>query len=374
MSYEQFILTVNSSSIVILTLLTFILLIATRFRGKNSYAAAIIIIPTIPVYLYNMSRMLEWHGLSLALFPLAFSVNTTLMPLLWLFAKRNLDASFRFKHIHTLHFLPMIAFLALCLSVGTTEWQKNIVYEMSGDDAMFGDINSAIVLLQVIGYFTSIFVFIHRQKKRIKNSESDAEWIQAEWIVTFMRLFAVLFTVVMTCYMIWPRTDAWLIQILNVIAMSYLVYNSIAHPVLPALSKTEQDVADFQEPALSESVPIDVDQMREICEKATEYLKTTKAYLRPDINLALFAKEVGIPQRTLSKSINGYLHRNFFEFINEMRVEEAKHQLLHLDALGYNVDSVYTECGFRSRSTFFLVFKKTTGKTPATWLAETQKV
>lgn len=164
MSYEQFILTVNSSSIVILTLLTFILLIATRFRGKNSYAAAIIIIPTIPVYLYNMSRMLEWHGLSLALFPLAFSVNTTLMPLLWLFAKRNLDANFRFRPIHILHFLPMVASLALCLSVGITEWQKNIVYEMSGDDAMFGDINSAIVLLQVIGYFTSIFVFIHRQK------------------------------------------------------------------------------------------------------------------------------------------------------------------------------------------------------------------
>lgn len=53
-----------------------------------------------------------------------------------------------------------------------------------------------------------------------------------------------------------------------------------------------------------------------------------------------------------------------------MRVEEAKRQLLNLDASGYNIDSIFAECGFRSRSTFFLVFKKITGKTPATWLSD----
>ena len=80
-----------------------------------------------------------------------------------------------------------------------------------------------------------------------------------------------------------------------------------------------------------------------------------------------------LSQRTLSRSINGYLHLNFFEFINGMRVEEAKRRLLELDASGYTIDSIFAECGFRSRSTFFLVFKKTEGKTPAVWLAERQK-
>jgi AraC-like DNA-binding protein len=52
-----------------------------------------------------------------------------------------------------------------------------------------------------------------------------------------------------------------------------------------------------------------------------------------------------------------------------MRVEEAKRQLLELDDSGFNVDSVYAECGFRSRSTFFLAFKKMEGSTPAAWLS-----
>lgn len=110
--------------------------------------------------------------------------------------------------------------------------------------------------------------------------------------------------------------------------------------------------------------------MQEVCDQALKYMQETKAYLHPDISLALFAKEIKIPQRTLSRAINGYLGYNFFEFINRMRIEEAKRLLLELDVKDYNIDSVYSDCGFRSRSTFFLVFKKMTGKSPVAWLED----
>ena len=69
MSYHEFILVVNFSSIIILVLLAMLLLIATRFRGESGYAAAIIVLPNIPVYIYNMSRMLGWHDITLFFFP-----------------------------------------------------------------------------------------------------------------------------------------------------------------------------------------------------------------------------------------------------------------------------------------------------------------
>lgn len=62
MSYNYFILTVNSSSIIIMLVMVVVLLTATRFRSVNGYAAAIIVVPNVPVYLYNMSRMLGWHN------------------------------------------------------------------------------------------------------------------------------------------------------------------------------------------------------------------------------------------------------------------------------------------------------------------------
>lgn len=372
MGYDNFILTVNSSSIIILLVLAAILLTATRFRGANGYAAAIIVLPNVPVYLYNMSRMLGWHDFTLFMFPISSSVNTLLMPLLWLFAKKNFDTSFILKPIHLLHLLPGLVCLILTLSLSQEEIMSTIQHEMAGDDTWIGDINTSIIFVQMVVYFTVIFRFLHRRKKAIRDTASDAEWVQKEWIPVFEYLFAALFVVVMVCYVVWPRTDAWLIQILNVVAMFYLVYNTIAHPVMPMkqvvdVAQEHVESADVETQAAS---VMSRELMKEVCERATRYMEETKAYLRPDISLALFAKEVNIPQRTLSRAINGYLECNFFEFVNRMRIEEAKLRLHELKASDFNIDSIYADCGFRSRSTFYMVFKKMTGMSPAAWLEE----
>ena len=370
MGYDDFILTVNSSSIIILLGMAAVLLAATRFRGESGYAAAIIVLPNVPVYIYNMSRMLGWHNLTLFMFPISFSVNTLLMPLLWLFAKKNFDLNFRLKPIHLLHLLPALLCLGLCLAIPTEERIASIQHEMTGDDTWIGDINTIIVFIQMVAYFAVIFRFLHRKKKAIRDTVSDAEWVQKEWIPVFEYLFAALFVIVMVCYAIWPRTDAWLIQILNVIAMFYLVYNTIAHPVMPIVQvvEDEPETADTSEVETSAAPAMDEQQMKEVCEKASQYMAESKAYLRPDISLALFAREINIPQRTLSRAINGSLGCNFFEFVNRMRIEEAKRLLRDLRTSDFNIDSIYSDCGFRSRSTFFMVFKKMTGMSPAAWL------
>ena len=376
MGYNDFILTVNSSSIIILLGMAAVLLTATRFRGENGYAAAIIVLPNVPVYLYNMSRMLGWHDFTLFMLPISYSTNTLLMPLLWLFAKKNFDPSFRLRPLDLLHLLPGLVCLVLCLSISPEEQLASIRHEMTGEDTWIGDVNTMLVFLQMVGYFTVIFRFLHRKKKLINDTASDAEWVQKEWIIVFEYLFAGLFVVVMVCYAIWPRTDAWLIQILNVVAMFYLVYNTIAHPVMPIVQQVAEPVEVITEKPMPDepetpAVPsMSDEQMKEICDTASRYMAESKAYLRPDISLALFAKEVNIPQRTLSRSINGCLGYNFFEFVNRMRIEEAKRRLRELSASGYSIDGIYTECGFRSRSTFYMVFKKITGKTPAAWLEE----
>ena len=370
MGYDDFILTVNSSSIIILLGMAAVLLAATRFRGESGYAAAIIVLPNVPVYIYNMSRMLGWHNLSLFMFPISYSVNTLLMPLLWLFAKKNFDLNFRLKPIHLLHLLPGLLCLGLSLAIPAQERIASIQHEMTGDDTWIGDINTIIVFIQMVAYFAVIFRFLHRKKKAIRDTVSDAEWVQKEWIPVFEYLFAALFVIVMVCYFIWPRTDAWLIQILNVVAMFYLVYNTIAHPVMPIVQvvEDEPETADTSEVKTSAAPAMDEQQMKEVCEKASQYMAESKAYLRPDISLALFAREINIPQRTLSRAINGSLGCNFFEFVNRMRIEEAKRLLRDLRTSDFNIDSIYSDCGFRSRSTFFMVFKKMTGMSPAAWL------
>lgn len=370
MGYHEFILVVNFSSIIILLLLAALLLIATRFRGENGYAATIIVLPNVPVYIYNMSRMLGWHDITLFFFPISYSANTLLMPFLWLFTCRNFDLDHRFKPIRLLHFLPAIVSAVIAFSIPMGERLESILHETTGDDTWIGNLNAAIIFLQMIGYFTAIFIYLYRKRQYIKENYSDAEYMQKEWIIKLMVLFAVLFAVVMTCYVIWPRTDAWLIQILNVIAMSFLVYNSIAHPTVPYIQGTSRSLIKGE--AVTLHLP-DEEQMIEICSRVKEYLEATSAFLRKDLTLSMLSREIGISQKLLSRSINGYLKRNFFELINEMRVEEAKRKLLLPENAGYTIDSIYEECGFRTRSTFFLAFKKVEGKPPSQWLNSVKK-
>ena len=364
---KEAILAVNAASIAILILFAALLLTTAKSTGAKGWAALVTTMPTVPVYIYNMTRMMGWHGVALFMLPVSFSVNTTLMPLLWLFTRVSFDPDFKWRPKQLLHFLPAIAFLILGLVTPEQQKMNNILYEMTGDDTWYGDLNAVFVMLQILTYYPAIFIYLHRRKKAINDTASDAEWVHKEWVPKFMTLFFVCFVIVQVAYFIWPRTDAWLIQILNVISMTYLVYHSLAYPSMP-MTQTEEEIVKEQEvPAMS------LEQMKTICDAATDFLVESKAYLRPDISLAVFAKEMNVSSKTLSKCINGYLKINFFEFINRMRVEEAKQRLADLETSGYNIDSIYGDCGFRSRSSFFMVFKKIEGKSPAAWLENRNK-
>jgi len=99
-----------------------------------------------------------------------------------------------------------------------------------------------------------------------------------------------------------------------------------------------------------------------ILEKLNQLLITEEIYKIPDLKVKDVAGQLNISPHQLSQIINQQLQKNFKLFINEYRVEKAKYLIQHnhhftLEAIGY-------ECGFRSKSNFFLTFKKLTGDTP----------
>jgi AraC-like DNA-binding protein len=80
---------------------------------------------------------------------------------------------------------------------------------------------------------------------------------------------------------------------------------------------------------------------------------------------------VGIPRHQLSQAINSCYTGNFFDLINDYRIEAFKQfasqpEKRHLSLLG-----IAQEAGFNSKASFYSVFKKKTGMTPSEYL-ETQ--
>ncbi len=99
--------------------------------------------------------------------------------------------------------------------------------------------------------------------------------------------------------------------------------------------------------------------------KLMKYMKAEKPFLDENLSLSLLSERSGVAQSHLSQVINQHFDLNFYDFVNQFRVNEAKKMLSsreydHLSVLGIAYD-----CGFKSKSSFNRYFKKYTSLSPS---------
>jgi AraC-like DNA-binding protein len=71
-----------------------------------------------------------------------------------------------------------------------------------------------------------------------------------------------------------------------------------------------------------------------------------------------------------SKLVKSHSSYKFSDFINSVRVEQAKKLLSDNEFSQYTIVAIGLECGFNSKSTFYSAFKKFTSETPTTYRAQ----
>lgn len=98
--------------------------------------------------------------------------------------------------------------------------------------------------------------------------------------------------------------------------------------------------------------------------KLLEVMVSQKPYLDNSLNLAKLAAQNYTTTHQLSQAINQKEGKNFNDFINSYRVEEAKTRLKSIDFQNFTIEAIGQECGFNSKSTFYAAFKKFAGTTP----------
>jgi AraC-like DNA-binding protein len=89
-----------------------------------------------------------------------------------------------------------------------------------------------------------------------------------------------------------------------------------------------------------------------------------KLFLDSEIRLEKLATNLGIKKHLLSQLINEKKGMSFFEYINSLRVEEAKLLLKQNSKKQLTVIEVAYMVGFNNKVSFNSTFKKITGKTP----------
>ncbi|MCH2031899.1 MAG: helix-turn-helix domain-containing protein [Tenacibaculum sp.] len=128
--------------------------------------------------------------------------------------------------------------------------------------------------------------------------------------------------------------------------------------VINSLKTSRENIIDSTESNLKE--PTNESQFLEI----DSFIRSKNIHLQPKYTLQNLSNDLNIGSSTLSACINKNAKKSFVDYINEMRVKQAKKFLLDQKYEGYTIASIGLESGFNSKSAFYDVFKKHTGMTP----------
>ncbi len=369
-------ITANIFSLVFLLVLLVILATAARLKCSIGWFALLIATTSVPTYCTVLALMLA-PAVSVYFVAAALTLNLLFMPLLWYSVHFLLNSSFRISWRVVLHVLPAIVSCVITIVYYSNQTLNEITVNIQNLLIRGANtpllINNVFFLLQLL-YFPCVIRFVYNWKKLCtqKKTCSEQEYFNVYWLPKVLPFVFAIVCISALCYLISPFVALWVNPLLHIVGMAYLTYYVIKHSFIvpPSIAvKQKQRLAKLpetekQEPAADKD---DEEYMKEISQRVLEHLQSTQAYKNSELVLAEVAKELNVHQKKISAAINSYLNKNFFELVNTLRVEEAKQQLLSLNT-NITVESVYPECGFNSRSSFYAVFRKIEGTTPAKWL------
>lgn len=284
-------------------------------------------------------------------------------PFLWLYTIELTGGRVRFSWKIVLHFLPFLLIIFVYLSFQSIRLDEAITVMNEGNR-----IGSVLFWMGVLVQFSCYLFFIHKRWTKyqsvIQQEVSNTENVSISWVRFFMGVFLLvnLFFLFSLFAVIHLESKAWLFKSAGVIfslSIFALGYKGILQRELQTSAREES----LNSPPIApkENKPQD----QQLIDKVVAYINDKKPYLDPELTLSALARELSLNRSQLSQLINEGMGDNFYNFVNRFRVEEVKKLMVDPKYHNLNMLGLALEAGFKSKSTFNLIFKRFTGLTPS---------
>lgn len=288
-------------------------------------------------------------------------------PLLWFYVQELTGSRVGFSLKSAFHFLPFLLLICVSLLFKFIPPDNSIRLFLLES----GRLVSMIFWIVVVVQFSFYHFFIHRRwlayQRIIEQEISNTEDVNISWVRFFMGVFLFinffflvnLFVVIHLDNILWLERSTAVIFSLSIFALGYkgILQREIFY------TNTNKDVDDVN----TTSVAVAVEQNKpeqELINRLLLYIEEKKPYLDPELTLSDLAKQTAMSRNQLSQVINDGIGDNFYNFINKYRVEQVKKFMTEPTMQHFSMLGLALEAGFKSKSTFNLIFKRFTGLTP----------
>lgn len=226
----------------------------------------------------------------------------------------------------------------------------------------------------------SILVFslkvLREHKTRLNQFYSEFEYKTLKWIKIIVYIY-------LGFHLLWITEDvlvsqietielyfASLSSILTLFMVFWMGHNGFSQPEIFKVKMFQQsnesptilkDISKVLEPNVQNGFNI---EEAKLFETIRQHIQAEKLFRNPKLNLSSLAVSLDLNEKDLSRLINQQTESNFYQFINQFRVEEFKLLLNTPQAQQWSLLGLAEEAGFNSKSTFYTAFKSLEGMTP----------
>ena len=370
-----------------------------RNRRANQYLAALLAALSVLLLdgFFAARGVLATHP---HLIGLAAWVPFTLGPLVFLYVREMTAQDPAHVPPPWRHFILPTANLLLLV---TTFYFRSATYKLGiavdRDPPWFVSVTEVAVLVVGMGYASAALVLLRRHRGHVQELYSNLREVSLRWLVVLATLNAIVWTAALVGFVIRitgvadASVSTALVPIGSTITVFVIGYFQLGqveifvgqpaiHGAPPHVAPLAIDVAppaNEVPPAIDAPPEVAPDQPRD--EPKPSYQRARLAdddaaamearikaamteqhlYQRAGLTLAELADEVAATPHEVSQVLSTRLQRNFYNFVNEHRIEHVKAGLMNSDR---PVLDLAFEAGFQSKSTFNSAFRKATGTTP----------
>ncbi|ULT23523.1 helix-turn-helix domain-containing protein [Sphingobacterium sp. E70] len=265
-----------------------------------------------------------------------------------------------------LHFVPFLAFLLFSAIYLIPGLFNSYIHPPKLPQWIIFAI-TYLFFAQCIFYWIACYRLFKIHQKNIRQLSSYMEKINMIWLKYL--LIALLFMILVRLLALAHFVFNSFAPILYFMGSLALGYATLTQRSIYAVESTDNLIDESDQPKkIKTDERLTEQQVDTLKEKIVQKTTAEKLYLDPGLTLSSLADHIGINPHDLSYIINNGLEKNFYQFINELRTEEAKRLLLSEEAKQLDMFGVAISAGFNSRTTFYSSFKKATGITPTEYM------
>jgi AraC-like DNA-binding protein len=329
-------------------------LISNRILAVFFFTKSLFIV-NVFLHMYNIISL----HLYFILVPFAFFYG----PSLFLYTKSVAYKNFALKKWDAFHLIPFVlcnGYFIYIYHLRSAATKAIILADTVGQARIEELIIIGSIHLQILCYLIASILTLLSYRSELKKIYSDTKRMDLSWLNFVLFGYALIWIVDISIFILDRiSTPAFLLSSLSLI-MTFIYANIIVYKGLkqPEIFNGIEKKLKYTRSKLIQS------EKTAYLKQLESYMEQEKPYLIPSLTLNDLAEKVSIPPRYLSQIVNESLGKNFFDFVNSYRIEEAKQMLQDSSNSGFNILELLFEVGFNTKSVFNRVFKNHTGMTP----------